>query len=74
MQIKRLLDDRDVFVGDRMFDAQGRSYGFVEHSGGELVVAAEDGRPTCFKPEALGCYVTHVNRTDLGLAITEGSN
>ena len=44
------------------------------HSGGELVVAAEDGRPTCFKPEALGCYVTHVNRTDLGLAITEGTN
>ena len=68
MQIKRLLDDRDVFVGDRMFDAQGRSYGFVEHSGGELVVAAEDGRPTCFKPEALGCYVMHVNGTDLGLA------
>jgi len=74
MQIKRLLDDREVFADDRVFDAQGRSYAFVEHSGGELVVAAEDGRPTCFKPEALGCYVTHVNRTDLGLAITEGSN
>ena len=38
MQIKRLLDDREVFVGDRLFDAQGRSYAFVEHSGGELVV------------------------------------
>ena len=23
MQIKRLLDDREVFVGDRLFDAQG---------------------------------------------------
>ena len=40
MQIKRLLDDRDVFVGDRMFDAQGRSYAFVELSNGELVVSA----------------------------------
>ena len=68
MQIKRLLDDREVFAGDKLFDSQGRSYGFLVHSGGELVVAAEDGRPTCFKPEALGCYVMHVNRTDLGLA------
>ena len=51
-------------VDDRLFDAQGRSYGFLVHSGGELVVA----RPTCFKPEALGCYVIHVNRTDRGLA------
>ena len=25
MQIKRLLDDREVRVGDRVFDAQGRS-------------------------------------------------
>ena len=74
MQIKRLLDDREVFIGDKVLDAQGRSYAFLEHSSDELVVAAEDGRPTCFKPEALGCYVTHVNRTDLGLAITEGSN
>jgi len=45
MQIKRLLDDREVRVDDRLFDAQGRSYGFLVHSGGELVVAAEDGRP-----------------------------
>ena len=36
MQNKRLLDDREVFVGDRVFDAQGRSYGFLVHSGGEL--------------------------------------
>jgi hypothetical protein len=40
MQANRLLDDREVFVGDRVFDAQGRSYGFLVHSGGELVVAA----------------------------------
>ena len=30
MQIKRLLDDRAVFAGDRLFDAQGRSYAFLE--------------------------------------------
>ena len=41
MKIKRLLDDREVFVGDELFDAHGRSYAFVEHSGGELVVATE---------------------------------
>ena len=29
MQIKRLLDDREVFVGDRLFDALRRSYAFV---------------------------------------------
>ena len=37
MQIKRLVDDREVFAGDRLFDAQGRSYGFLVHSGGELI-------------------------------------
>ncbi len=26
MQIKRLLDDRAVFAGDRLFDAQGRFF------------------------------------------------
>ena len=68
MQIKRLLDDREVRVDDRLFDAQGRSYGFLVHSGGELVVAAQDERPTRFKPADLGCYVVHVNRTGRGLA------
>ena len=37
MQLKRLLDDREVRVDDRLFDAQGRSYGFLVHSGGELI-------------------------------------
>ena len=68
MQIKRLLDDREVLVGDRVFGAQGRSNSFVEHSGGELVGTPDGGRPTRFKPERLGCYVIHVNRTDRGLA------
>ncbi len=44
MRIKRLLDDRELLIGDRVFDAQGRSYAFVEHSSGERVVKAEDGR------------------------------
>ena len=68
MQIKRLLDDREVFVGDKLFDAQGRSYAFLEHSSDELVVTAEDERPTRFKPADLGCYVVHANRTDRGPA------
>ena len=40
MQIKRLLDDREVFAGDRLFDAQGRPYAFLEHLSGELVVSS----------------------------------
>ena len=68
MQIKRLLDDREVLVGDRLLDAQGRPYAFVEHSGGELVVTAEEGHTIRFKPEQLGCYLVHVNRTERGLA------
>ena len=68
MQIKRLLDDREVFVGDRLFDAQRRSYAFLEHLSGELVVAAEDGCLIRSKPDELGCYVIHVNRSDRGLA------
>ena len=68
MQIKRLLDDREVLDCDRLPDAQGRSYAFVEHSDGKLVVTAENGCLSRFKPEALGCYLVHVNRTELGLA------
>ncbi|MDC1232003.1 hypothetical protein N8076_01875 [Gammaproteobacteria bacterium] len=67
MQIKRLLDDREVFAGDRLLDTQGRPYAFLEHLSGELVVA-EDGCPIRFKPDELGCYVIHVNRTEVGLA------
>ena len=68
MQAKRLLDDREVLDCDRLPDAQGRSYVFLEHSSGELVVTAEDSCPVRFKPERLGCYVIHVNRADRGLA------
>ena len=68
MRIKRLLDDRELLIGERVFDAQGCSYALVEHFVGGLVVKAGGGRPTRFKPEALSCYVFNVNRTDRGLA------
>ena len=57
-----------LFAGDRLFDAQGRSYAFVEHSGGELVVKSEEAAPTSFKPDELGWYVISVNRTERRLA------
>ena len=68
MRIKRLLDDREVFVGDGLLDAQRHSYGLIERSGGELVVTAEDSYPVRLKPEQLGCYLVHVTRADRGLA------
>ena len=37
MRIKRLLDDREVFVGDKLLVAQGRHHASVEHAGGELI-------------------------------------
>jgi len=64
MAIKRLLDDRELRIGERVFDAQGRSHGFVEHSGGEQVVAAGYARSIRFKPDKLGCYVIHASRTE----------
>ena len=68
MQIKRLLNDQEVWAGDKLFDSQGRYYALLEHSGGELVAAAEDGCIIRFKPDGLGCYVIHVNRTERRLA------
>jgi hypothetical protein len=60
MQIKRLVNDQEVFNGDKLFDAQELSYAFLEHLSDELVVAAEDGCSIRFKPERLGCYVIGV--------------
>jgi hypothetical protein len=65
MHTERLLDDREVFAGDKLFDAQGRSYGFVEHSGGELVVAAEDERPIRFKPDENGSLLIRYQSSSL---------
>ena len=47
---------------------RGRPYAFLEHLSGELVVEAGDSHPIRFKPDELGCYVIHVNRTERGLA------
>ena len=57
-----------MLAGDRLLNAQGRLYAFLEHLSGELVVAAGDGHLIWFKPDELGCYVIQVNRTELGLA------
>ena len=68
MQIKRLLDDRLIITGDRLINSQGEHWEFIEHANGQLVVTAEDERPTRFKLDELDCYVIHVTRTDRGLA------
>jgi hypothetical protein len=66
MQIRRLLTpERDVFAGDKVFDAQGRSYAFVEHSSGELVVAAGYGRPIRFKPDENGSLLIRYQSSSL---------
>ena len=52
----------------KLLTLRGVHRAFVEHSVGELVVAAKDGHPARFKPNELGCYVIHVNRTERGLA------
>ena len=63
IHIKRLLKEESRSV---VFDANGSSYGFAEHSGGELVDTTQDSRPIRIKPDKLGCYVINVNRTDRG--------
>ena len=37
MQIKRLLDDREVRVGDRVFDAQGRPVWSLVNDASEML-------------------------------------
>ena len=56
MQIKRLLDDREVLVGERVFGAQGRSNSFVEHSGGA------GGERTPPSKLNIGCWEDEINR------------
>ena len=58
MPIKRLLDDRLVVAGDRLFDAQGRSYAFVELSGGDLVVALPKPDPVIYNPDSESTSLT----------------
>ena len=68
MHIKRLLDDKEVFAGSKVFDAQGRSYAFVEHANGQLVAVSPDGKKVKSSPVEFGCYLLSRDRTDLGLA------
>ena len=37
MQAKRLLDDREVFVGDGLLDAQGRHVRSLVHDASEIL-------------------------------------
>ena len=37
MQIKRLLDDREVYAGDILFDAQGHSFRSLVHDASEIL-------------------------------------
>jgi hypothetical protein len=69
MQIKRLLDDREVFGGDKLIDAHGRSYAFVEHADGHLDAVSPDAKKIRNSPAELGCYLLSKDRTDRGLAI-----
>ena len=37
MQIKRLLDDREVFTRDKLINSQGEHCEFVEQADGQLI-------------------------------------
>ena len=67
MQIKRLLDDREVLVGDNLINSQGEHCEFVEHANGQLVAVSPDGKKVKSSPAELGCYLLGKNRTDRGL-------
>ena len=44
MQIKRLLDDREVLVGDRPINRQGEHCEFAEHADGQLDAVSPDSK------------------------------
>ena len=68
MQIKRLLDDRIVVIGDKLINSQGEHCEFVEHADGQLVAVSLDGKKIRNSPAELGCYLLSKNRTDRELA------
>jgi len=53
MQIKRLLDDRDVHAGDRLFDAQGRHVRYLVHGASEIL---------CGKMELISSSMIYLSR------------
>ena len=68
MQIKRLLDDRVVFTGDKLINSQGEHCEFAEHANGQLVAVSPDGKKVKNSPAELGCYLVSEDGTDRGLA------
>jgi hypothetical protein len=68
MQIKRLLNDIEVVVGDKLINSQGEHCECVEHANGQLVAVSPDGKKVKSSPAELGCYLLSKDRTDRGLA------
>ena len=54
MQIKRLLDDRLVVIGDKLINSQGQHCEFVEHANGQLVAVSPDGKKVKSSPVEFG--------------------
>ena len=54
MQIKRLLDDRLVVIGDKLINSQGQHCEFVEHANGQLVAVSPDGEIVKSSPVEFG--------------------
>ena len=68
MQIKRLLNDRVMFTGDKIINREGEHCEFVEHANCQLVALTPDGKKVKSSPVEFGCYLLSKDRTDRGLA------
>lgn len=68
MQIKRYLDDKTVYKGDKLFNNQGEAFAFVDFEGGLLTAISSANLTVRKAPADLGCYVLHKNRTEAGIA------
>ena len=68
MQIKKLLDDRPVLKGDRLFDSKGEPFEFVEVSGEQVTIVGGTHKTMRKPPAELGCYLIAQNRTNKGIA------
>ena len=68
MQIKKLLDDRPVMKGDRLFDSKGEPFEFVEVSGEQVTIVGGTHKTMRKPPAELGCYLIDQNRTNKGIA------
>jgi hypothetical protein len=68
MLIKRILDDKAVAKGDKLFNSQGEAFEFVDVEGSQLTAISSASVTVRKAPADLGCYVLHKNRTEVGLA------